>query len=134
AREMLCLPDRAQGRMVAPWAVFDPDWYRSRYDDSPRVPEEDLLEWHMTHGQRLGHSPNRYFDEEWQRRAWPSVVALIESGSVASAFDAWCRGPHATRAPHWLFNPREYRVRYPAMTDEVLAETRFLNRYHHYLS
>jgi hypothetical protein len=113
--------------------VFDADWYRSRYPDAPGGSAEDVLEWHLTHGQRLGHSPNRYFDETWQRQAWPGIIALIEAGSVASAFDAWCRGPHATRAPHWLFDPREYRTRYPALTDEVLAETGFINRYHHYL-
>ena len=93
-----------------------------------------MLEWHLTHGLALGHSPNPYFDEMWQRRAWPGIQALIEAGSVTSAFEAWCRGPHATRAPHWLFEPREYRVRYSTMTDEVLAELGFINHYHHYLS
>ncbi len=105
-----------------------------RYPDAPDDPTDALIEWHLTRGQRLGHSPNRYFDEEWQRHAWPGILALIEAGSVPSAFDAWCRGPNATRPPHWLFDPREYRVRYAALTDEVLEETGFANRYHHYLS
>jgi glycosyltransferase involved in cell wall biosynthesis len=109
------------------------DWYRLRYADAPGESAEALLEWHLTRGQILGYSPNRFFDEAWQRRAWPGIMALIEAGSVASAFDAWCRGPHPTRAPHWLFDPREYRMRYPALTDEVLEETGFINRYHHYL-
>jgi hypothetical protein len=133
ARETLRLPGGTDGPFVAPWAVFDPDWYRARYVDAPEGTAEELLEWHLTWGQLQGHSPNRYFDEMWQRRAWPGILALIEAGSVASAFDAWCRGPHATRAPHWLFEPREYRTRYPALTDDVLAETGFINRYHHYL-
>src|SRR5262245_62141661 len=91
AREVLRLPAQADGPISPPWAEFDPEWYRKRYSDAPAVPDEELLEWHFTQGQRLGHSPNRYFDEEWQRRAWPGIAALIEAGSIASAFDAWCR-------------------------------------------
>jgi O-antigen biosynthesis protein len=136
ARETLCLPD---GPAPAPWAVFDPDWYRTRYADAPDLPGADLppgdlLEWHLTRGQIIGHSPNRYFDEEWQRQAWPGIMRLIEAGSVASAFDAWCRGANSVRAPHWLFDPQKYEEQYPAMTAEVLAETGFVNHYHHYLS
>jgi glycosyltransferase involved in cell wall biosynthesis len=134
ARESLRLSDRDDGGLAPPWAVFDPDWYRERYDDAPAGSAEQLLEWHLTQGQALGYSPNLYFDEEWQRQAWPGIMTLIEDRSVASAFDAWCRGPNATRPPHWLFEPRVYRIRYPAMTDEVLGETGFANRYHHYLS
>ncbi len=133
-REILRLPGRVDGAAPAPWAVFDPVWYRLTYPDAPGATAEDLLEWHLMHGQALGHSPNRYFDEMWQRRAWSGIQALIEAGSVTSAFEAWCGGPHATRAPHWLFDPREYRTRYPALTDEVLAENGFINRYDHYLS
>jgi glycosyltransferase involved in cell wall biosynthesis len=131
ARDTLRLPD---GDAVAPWAMFDPDWFRMRYPGAPELPDVELLEWYVTEGQLRGLSPNRYFDEEWQRRAWPGIRELIEAGSVDSAFDAWCRGAHAGRAPHWLFDPREYRIRYPALTDEVLVEAGFLNLYHHYLS
>jgi hypothetical protein len=127
------LPDRTDGAVDAPWAVFDPDWYRTQYPDAPNGSADTLLEWHLTRGQTLGHSPNRFFDEAWQRQTWPGILALIEAHSVASAFDAWCLGPHATRPPHWLFNPREYRVRYPALTDEALVEHRLINQYHHYL-
>lgn len=134
AREALRLPDHLGDEAVPPWAVFDPDWYRQQYPDAPASPDEDLLEWHLTRGQTIGHAPNRWFDEEWQREAWRGIPALIESGAVASAFDAWCRGPTVTRPPHWLFDPREYQRLYPAMADEVLAETGFVNHYHHYLS
>ncbi len=137
ARETLVLAVATDGQAPPPWAVFDPFWYRGRYPDalalSEGQPDATLLEWHLAEGQRQGHSPNRYFDEEWQRQAWPGIAELIRAGSVASAFDAWCRGPNATRAPHWLFDPLEYRNRYPAMTDEVLDQTGFINRYHHYL-
>ena len=39
--------------------------------------------------------------------------ALIGAGTVLSAFDAWCRGPHLTRPPHWLFDP--------ALREEAIA-------------
>jgi glycosyltransferase involved in cell wall biosynthesis/GT2 family glycosyltransferase len=145
-----------------PWAVFDPEWYRIRYSDAPKASgeaaspnesgegtalkgtapkgtapkgtAEELLEWHLARGQSLGHSPNRYFDEEWQRRTWPGIADLIDAGSVESAFHAWCGGPRATRPPHWLFSPADYRDRYPGMTEEILAASGFVNRYHHYLS
>jgi glycosyltransferase involved in cell wall biosynthesis len=133
ARETLVLPDQAGIAGVAPWAVFDVDWYRVRYPDAPDLPAGELLEWHLAYGQTMGFSPNRYFDEAWQRLAWAGIQALIDGRSVASAFDAWCRGPNASRQPHWLFDPREYRARYPAMTDEALDKAGFINRYHHYL-
>lgn len=133
ASETLRLPDGAEGPVAAPWAVFDPDWYRMRYSDVPESSAEELLEWHLERGQVLGHSPNRYFDEAWQRQAWPGILALIEAGSTASAFDAWCLGPHPTRPPHWLFEPGTYEVRYPAITEETLAQGGFVNRYDHYL-
>jgi glycosyltransferase involved in cell wall biosynthesis len=133
ARDTLRLPDRTDNLINAPWAVFDADWYRVQYNDAPGGSAEDLLEWHLTRGQTLGYSPNRYFDEAWQRQAWPGILALIEARSTASAFDAWCLGPHATRAPHWLFESSNYRSRYQATTDEALAEGGFINRYDHYL-
>jgi glycosyltransferase involved in cell wall biosynthesis len=134
ARDTLSLPDRAGSAGSAPWAVFEPDWYRARYPGAPAGSDEELLEWHVTHGQTQGHSPNRYFDEEWQLHNWPGIVGLIEAGSVASAFDAWCRGPHATRPPHWLFDPVGYGERYPGITDESLAQSGLINHYHHFLA
>src|ERR1700722_16403335 len=133
ARETLRLAEASVGSVAPPWAVFEPEWYRARYPDAPLLLAEELLEWHLTEGQVRGNSPNRYFAEEWQRRAWPGIQALIDERSFPSAFDAWCRGALVSRAPHWLFDPREYHLRYPVLTDEVLAETGFLNRYHHYL-
>jgi glycosyltransferase involved in cell wall biosynthesis len=134
ASETLRLSDSPAARTAAPWAVFDPDWYRFRYPDAPDGSPDALLAWHLEFGQRSGHSPNRYFDEAWQRRAWPRILGLIEAGSAASAFDAWCRGGHAARQPHWLFDPNEYRNRYPAVTAELLAQSDLINLYHHYLS
>ena len=123
ARETLRLPSETTDWAAAPWAVFDPDWYRNRYPDAPGVSDGGLLEWHLASGQTSGHSPNRFFDVEWQRRAWFGIQTLIDAGSALSAFDTWCRGAHASRPPHWLFDPSSYSRRYPVLTGEVLAET-----------
>src|SRR6266567_1558961 len=67
ARETLRLLGGTESASVPPWSVFDADWYRSRYPDSPADALGAIMEWHLTTGQRLGHSPNPYFDEAWQR-------------------------------------------------------------------
>jgi glycosyltransferase involved in cell wall biosynthesis len=133
ARDTLYLSWQAPPFTHAPWALFDDARYRVLYPEAPDVLGEALLEWYLTNGQTLGHSPNRYFDEAWQRRSWPGILPLIEAGSVASAFDAWCRGAHATRQPHWLFDPPGYLARYPALTSEVLENAGLANLYDHYL-
>ena len=131
-RDTLTLPGLASPS-TPPWAVFDASWYRQRYPDAPEGTDEALLAWYRARGQALAHSPNLWFDEAWQRRAWSGIAALIEQGGVESAFDAWCRGAHATRVPHWLFDPVEYRARYPALTEAMLAETGLRDLYDHYL-
>lgn len=133
ARETLQLPEQEGPFPLAPWSLFDPDWYRSRYPGAPTGADGDLLEWHLNEGQGLGHSPNPWFSEEWQREAWPGILAAIEAGEFASAFDAWCRGANASRAPHWLFDPLEYARRYPLLTDDALAAAGLINLYDHYL-
>ncbi|MSP00070.1 MAG: glycosyltransferase [Acetobacteraceae bacterium] len=133
ARDTLRLPDQAGAAASTPWAVFDPEWYRARYPDVPEGTAEEVLEWHLSLGQAQSHSPNRFFDEAWQRRAWPGIQDLIYAGSVTSAFDAWCRGPHTLRSPLWSFDPVEYQRRYPVLTEDVLAEAGLLDLYDHYL-
>ena len=133
ARETLFLDGRPRPSISAPWACFDPDWYAGRYPDAPEQSAEALLEWHLREGQERGYSPNPFFDEAWQRETWTGILDLIGGEAAASAFDAWCRGAHVSRTPHWLFDPFEYRGRYPALTDEVLEEAGFANLYDHYL-
>ena len=115
------------------WALFDPAWYRARHPGAPDLPDGELLDWYLTEGQRRGHSPCVWFDETWQRRAWPGIAALIEAGAAGSAFDAWCRGANALRAPHWLFDPARYQASLPALTPEALADMGLFNLYDHYL-
>ena len=119
------------------WAVFDAAWYRASYGDAfahlANAPDEAVLRFYLESGQDLGHSPNLLFDEAWHRRTYPQVAQLIQSGQVASAFDAYCRGGCRERSPHWLFDEDLYRQRYPDLTDAVLAERGLANGYDHYL-
>ena len=115
------------------WGLFDPAWYRARHPDAPDLADGALLDWYLTEGQRRGHSPTPWFDEAWQRLAWPGIAALIEAGHCASAFDAWCRGANETRPPHWLFDPARYQTGLPDLTPGALADMGLVNLYDHYL-
>jgi GT2 family glycosyltransferase len=118
------------------WAVFDPVWYLQTYPDVNEALPDDrpatVLEWHLKNGQELGFAPNIFFDEAWHRHAYPAVNALLRKGNAESAFDAYCRGGLA-RSPHWLFDERYYRRRYPDLTDEVLQAHGLANGYDHFL-
>jgi GT2 family glycosyltransferase/glycosyltransferase involved in cell wall biosynthesis len=133
AREVLKL----RGQTNIAWAVFDPDWYLAAHPDARAMladqPPEAVLAFYLEEGQRLGHAPNAVFDEAWHRRAYPAVMAAITRGHVESAFDSYCRGEHRTRPGHWLFNEKQYRRRYPDLTDEALDTGGFANGYDHYL-
>ncbi|HBK07404.1 MAG TPA: glycosyl transferase family 2 [Acetobacteraceae bacterium] len=133
ARELLKLP----GKKWITWAVFDADWYRATYlaDTAPLVGAlpDRVLEFYLETGQSLYHSPNMLFDEDWHRRAYPAIAALVQTGKYPSAFDAYCRGGCLDRSPHWLFDEAEYRRRNPDLTDAVLAERGLVNGYDHYL-
>ena len=134
ARQTLHLPgDENAPAPNTPWAQFDAAWYRAAYTDAPDGTPAEILAWYLAHGQALGHSPTRWFDEAWQREAWDGIAAAIQAGTFSSAFDAWCQIAHFVRPPHWLFDPREYRRRYPTLTQEELLEAGLLNHYDHFL-
>jgi GT2 family glycosyltransferase len=127
---------KLRGQTLIEWAVFDPAWYLRAYpairhqlaNDDPAT----LLRHYLDHGQRRGHSPNRFFDEAWHRDTDPGVAAAIRDGTAASAFDLYCRGGYRTRDPHWLFQELAYRVRYPDLTDAI-ESSEIVNGYDHYL-
>ena len=88
ARDVLKL----EHQTAIPWAVFDPVWY---LETQPEIPEalrgeqpSTLLAWHFEQGQKLGNSPNVFFDEAWHRRAYPAVDSMVRDGRVKSAFDS----------------------------------------------
>ncbi len=119
------------------WAIFDADWYRVAYPDAvaalPLRSPRALLAYYLREGQRLGHAPNRYFDEAWHRRAYKGIADAVADGQFPSAFDAYCRSGNADRSPHWLFEEALYRRRYPDLTNDVLADAALANGYDHFL-
>ena len=117
------------------WAGFDPQWYLNTY---PSVREQlsdtqpaSVLRFYLETGQKLGHSPNPFFDEA-QYRHYSDVAARLGHGP-ASGFDHYCRGGFRTHAPHWLFDEQLYRRRSPDLTDAVLESARMAKGYDHYL-
>jgi GT2 family glycosyltransferase len=119
------------------WASFDADWYLAAYPAAREALESPgparVLQFYLDRGQELGHSPNMYFDEGWHRRRYPKVAEALRDGSVASAFDAYCRHGFYGRSPHWLFDELFYRTRYPDITEDYLAANGLTNGYDHYL-
>ena len=129
AQEVLRLP----GHTTIRWAVFDAAWYCSIYPDIADHDPEAALDHYLTIGQRLGHSPNRMFDELWHRRMYPAIAEGVAAGNFASAFDAYCRRGCLDRSPHWLFDELAYRNRYSDLTNEMLSKAEIANGYDHYL-
>ena len=132
-RDALRLP----GETAIIWATFDAAWYAATYPDAAALADDrsdpGLLAFYLEYGQRLGHSPNRYFDETWHRRAYPNIAQAIQDGMFSSAFDAYCRGGNQDRSPHWLFDEMYYRRRHPDLLNDALAEAGLANGYDHFL-
>ena len=129
ARETLRLP----GETAIVWAIFDAEWYRERHAEIGDQSNQALLAFYLDFGQGLGHSPNRYFDEAWHRRAYPNIAAAVSAGAFSSAFDAYCRTGNQDRSPHWLFDELHYRRLQPDLTNDAIAETGLANGYDHFL-
>lgn len=133
ARDILKPVDRA----VIPWAKFDPEWYLRAYPTVRAALAESnftaVLEYYLNVGQRLGHSPNLYFDEEFFLIANPEAAKIVESGDAESGFDAYCRALGRYSQPHWLFDERFYRSQLPELTEDALKDRGIANGYHHFL-
>jgi GT2 family glycosyltransferase/glycosyltransferase involved in cell wall biosynthesis len=118
------------------WAVFDQDWYLASYPEVVREvgspTAESVLGFYLERGQKLGHSPNMFFDEAWYRRRYPAVAAAIREVEVASGFEHYCRHGLRTASPHWLYDEAYYLAHNPDLADGAL-DAGFANRYDHYL-
>ncbi len=132
AGEMLQPP----GQTAIAWAVFDAAWYLARYPDVRAAIGDaegsEVLCFYLERGQKLGHSPNIWFDETWYMRQNADAAVAVRDGRAHSGFDAYCLGFFHHTSPHWLFNEASYRQRYD-LTDEVLANDSAANGYDHYL-
>ena len=110
---------QSPGRCSIRTGIWRPIQPRAR--PPPTIPPPSCL--YIEHGQALGHSPNRYFDEAWHLRRYPRVAEAVRTGRVASAFDAYCREGLHGRSPHWLFDEFFYRTRYADLTETAWPRT-----------
>ncbi|WP_122050840.1 glycosyltransferase [Asaia bogorensis] len=122
------------------WAVFDPGWYRERYREAVigmtgSLPDDrGLYEFWLRDGARYAHSPNRYFDEIWYRRAHLDVENGIRMGVFDSGFQHYCETGHRGRSCHWLFSESNYFGLNPDLTPALVRQMGYANGYDHYLS
>jgi hypothetical protein len=122
---------------VAQWGAFDSEWYlqqhpevrRELIDRSPR----GVLRFYLKHGQRLGHSPNIFFDEAWYLKAHKRASDLVRSGAFRSGFDHYCGAGRDKYSPHWLFDDAVYKALHADVAAANLPRAGFLNRYDHFL-
>ncbi|MFT9256967.1 MAG: glycosyl transferase [Acetobacter sp.] len=119
------------------WMAFDPRWYRQDYGplhpDLESLSDAALQHWYETQGALSGHSPNRYFSEEWYRLSCPEVMSSLATARYRSGFEHYCHTGFRTYAPHYLFSERLYRARYPDLTDTSLQAGGYMNGYDHFL-
>jgi len=67
-------PDRPYAQQVA--AVFDADWYRSRYPDIAASGLEPLQHF-LDHGLAENRDPNRFFECDWYNEHYPDVAVSL---------------------------------------------------------
>ncbi len=118
------------------WARFDAAWYLLRYPDAGNLAGDDperLRAVYREHGRGRGDSPNALFDERYYLLRYLDVGQSVRDGTHASGFDHYCNGGYKDRSPHWLFDNLTYQNAHPAVTDDVLVQQGFVNRYHYYL-
>lgn len=119
------------------WYAFDPIWYRQTYaplhEDIAPLSDPELEDWYAAHGAPSGHSPNRYFNEEWYRLTCTSAMAGLADGTYRSGFHHYCTAGLHDCSPHMLFNERFYRSHHADLTDANLATGGYVNGYDHYL-
>ena len=111
------------------WARFDAGWYGRTYSCEAAT----ALEFYLSRGHVLGHSPNPLFDEKWYLREYPEVELAVETGEYESGFDEYCQRGWRDRSPHWLFDDTLYRTYYADLDQATLERAGFANRYDHFL-
>ena len=92
-----------------------------------------MLRFYLAHGQRLGHSPNIFFDESWYLETHKDASDRVRAGAFRSGFDHYCGVGRDTLAPHWLFDDVLYKALNADVAGANLPSAGFLNRYDHFL-
>ncbi len=85
--------------------VFDPSWYRRRYD--VRLDHSNMLHHYLTTGEKMGYAPSPLFDPVWY--ANQNGLDLQAQCALSHYMLA---NPHE-RAPHAYFSARFYIAKYP---------------------
>ncbi len=118
------------------WAEFDAEWYLRSYAVHLIGVERTtaaIEAFYYASGARLGHSPNRYFDERWYLKGNPDVARALAEGGFSSGFEHYGLNGHKGRSPHWLFCERHYLAEYVDLTADALKAGNYANGYDHYL-
>ncbi|GBR50481.1 glycosyl transferase [Acetobacter pomorum] len=119
------------------WYPFDAAWYRTEYgtimDALTSFSDRELEHWYKTEGAPSGHSPNRYFNEEWYRMNCSEAAEAIANGTCTSGFEHYCNGGYKHFSPHYLFSERYYLKRYPDIAGQTQQSGKFVNGYDHFL-
>ena len=130
----------AQDHLAPKWAIFDAAWYRVRYRAAllrmlETVPDDAaLFAFWCERGAANAHSPNRYFDEMWYRRAFQDVEDGIRMGVFESGFQHYSETGYLGRSGHPLFSEEDYFRFNPDLTPAIIRAQGFVNGYDHYLS
>ena len=105
--------------------MFDPAWYLQTYPECwPRHCRTTSRRpcwpgtWSM--GKSWGIPPTSSSTNHGTGNAYPAVGAMVREGRMRRRRSTPIAAAASARSPHWLFDERYYRRRYPDLTDEVL--------------
>ncbi len=89
-------------------ALFDEDWYRSRYPDIASSGTDPLAHY-LFFGLAEGRDPNRFFDSHWYRQTYPDVAAA----GIPPLLHYLQFGAGELRDPHPRFDAAYYVFLHP---------------------
>lgn len=118
------------------WAKFDAHWYLREYPEANESCEgkpEAALDFYLTAGMALRHSPSPLFDETYYLDENPDIATLVGQQKYRSGFDHFCQHGHRLISPHWLFDDALYGRLYDDMSLQNLDLHGCAGRYDHYL-
>ena len=123
--------------MKPDWTCFSASWYKNHYhlviSAFDLHDDESIFQFYKDFGEKLGHSPNMYFDEEWYRVVYPDILPLIEARDISSGFEHYCTYGFKDRNPNCFFDEKFYCQTQVCMSPEQLEAHGLRNGYDHFL-
>lgn len=111
-------------------AEFDADFYRAAYlaEEPERIAGQPFLHY-LYVGRRLGHSPNRWFDEGWYLAFYDDVRAAVRRGELMCGFHHYlAAGMREGRSPCYALD-RALEISMPGVTrPEPIGRAREIER------